>query len=132
MSDIQETPRHKKKRRSGVDPRARVSTSLSIRDHIIVHALRRLISRLYQLAKARPRAAKVQELLAEAQSEILRLDPDLHLVARMMDGLKGGAIGKLEEFQHAQEVLARFLPRPSVAQVPKRKPASKTTPTALA
>ena len=112
-------------RRSGVDRRARLLSSLSIRDHIIVHALRRLISRLYQLAKARSRAAKAQEILAEARSEILKLDPNLYLVAKKVDGLKGGPMGKLEEFQHAQEILARFLPGPSVAQAPKRNPASK-------
>jgi hypothetical protein len=114
-----------RERRSGVDRRARVLSSLSVRDHIIIHALRRLIGRLYQIAKTQSRYAKVQERLAEARSEILKLDPSLYLVAKVMDGLKGGAIGKLEEFQHAQEMLARFLPAPGTEKPTKRKSTSR-------
>lgn len=112
-------------RRSGVDRRAHILSTLSSRDHIVVHALRRLIGRLYQLAMAQPRSGKAQERLAEARSEILKLDPSLYLVAKAMDELKGGAIGKLEEFQRAQEILVRFMPRPSQALAPKRKSAAK-------
>jgi hypothetical protein len=120
-----ETVAVKRERRSGVDRRAHILSTLSTRDHIVVHALRRLIGRLYQLAKAQPRSGTAQERLAEARSEILKLDPSLYLVAKTIDGLKGGAIGKLEEFQHAQEMLARFMPRPSRASAPKRKSAGK-------
>jgi len=112
-------------RRSGVDRRAHVLSTLSSQDHIVVHALRRLIGRLYQLAMALPRSGKAQERLAEARSEILKLDPSLYLVAKAMDEIKGGAIGKLEEFQRAHEILVRFLPRPSKAAAPKRKSTSK-------
>lgn len=97
-------------RRTGVDRRARVLSTLSLRDHIIVHALRRLIGRLYQVAKTRPRTKRVQERLAAARSEILKLDPSLPTVAKLVDDLRSSPVAKLEEFEHAQDMLARFRP----------------------
>ena len=85
-----------------------------------VHALRRLIGRLYQLAKSRHRLEKAEGRLAEARSEILKLDPNLYLVAKTMDELKGSSITSVEEYEHAQEMLVRFKPRNSEVQPAKR------------
>jgi hypothetical protein len=115
----------RKERRSGVDRRARVLATLSTHEHIVVHALRRLIGRLYQLAQTHSRAERAQTQLADARSEILKLDPNLYLVAKTLDSLKSGAIAKLDEFQHAQEMLAHFMPRPSEAKPTRRKSVSK-------
>lgn len=112
-------------RRSDIDRRFRVLSTSSVRDHIVVHALRRLIGRLYQLAKSRYRSEKAEGRLAEARSEILKLDPNLYLVAKTMDELKGSSIAKVEEYEHAQEMLVRFKPRNSEVQPAKR--ASKST-----
>ena len=111
--------------RSGIDRRVRVLSTSSLRDHVVVHALRRLIGRLYQLAKSRHRSEKAEGRLAEARSEILKLDPNLYLVAKTMDKLKGSSIAKVEEYEHAQEMLVRFKPRNSEVQPTKR--ASKST-----
>jgi hypothetical protein len=92
---------------------------------VVVHALRRLIGRLYQLAKSRYRSEKAEERLAEARFEILKLDPNLYLVAKTMDELKGASIAKVEEYEHAQEMLVRFKPRKSEVQPAKR--VSKST-----
>jgi hypothetical protein len=116
----------RRERRSGVDRRARVLATLSTHEHIVVHALRRLIGRLYQLAQTRSRAERAQAQLADARSEILKLDPNLYLVAKTLDSLKTGAIAKLDEFQHAQEMLAHFMPRPSEAKPTRRKSASSS------
>lgn len=97
-------------RRMGVDRRARVLSTLSLRDHIIVHALRRLIGRLYQVAKSRPRTKRAQERLAAARSEILKLDPNLPTVAKLVNDLRSSPVAKLVEYEHAQEMLARFRP----------------------
>jgi hypothetical protein len=112
-------------RRSGIDRRFRVLSTSSIRDHMVVHALRRLIGRLYQLAKSRHRSEKAEGHLAEARSEILKLDPNLYLVAKTMDELKGSSITSVEEYAHAQEMLVRFKPRNNGVQPAKR--ASKST-----
>ncbi len=92
---------------------------------MVVYALRRLIGRLYQLAKSRHRSEKAEGRLAEARSEILKLDPNLYLVAKTMDELKGSSIAKVEEYEQAQEMLVRFKPRSSEVQPAKR--ASKST-----
>ncbi len=92
---------------------------------MVVHALRRLIGRLYQLAKSRHRSEKAEARLAEARSEILKLDPNLYLVAKAMDELKGSSITSVEEYERAQEMLARFKPRNSEVKPAKR--ASKST-----
>ena len=112
-------------RRSGIDRRFRVLSTSSVRDHVVVYALRRLIGRLYQLAKSRHRSEKAEGRLAEARSEILKLDPNLYLVAKTMDELKGSSIAKVEEYEQAQEMLVRFKPRSSEVQPAKR--ASKST-----
>ncbi len=112
-------------RRSGIDRRFRVLSTSSVRDHMVVYALRRLIGRLYQLAKSRHRSEKAEGRLAEARSEILKLDPNLYLVAKTMDELKGSSIAKVEEYEQAQEMLVRFKPRSSEVQPAKR--ASKST-----
>ena len=62
-------------RRSGINRRVRVLSTSSVRDHVAVHALRRLIGRLYQLAKSRHRSEKAEGRLAEARSEILKPYP---------------------------------------------------------
>ena len=113
-------------RRSDIDRRFRALSTSSVRDHMVVHALRRLIGRLYQLAKSRYPSEKAEGLLAEARSEILKLDPSLYLVAKTMDELKGSSIAKVEEYEHAQEMLVRFKPRNSKVQPAKR--ASKSRP----
>ncbi len=113
-------------RRSGIDRRFRVLSTSSVRDHMVVHALRRLIGRLYQLAKSRHRSEKAEERLAEARSEILKLDPNLYLVAKTMDQLKGFSIAKVEEYEHAQEMLVRFKPRNSEVQPAKRASTSRS------
>lgn len=112
-------------RRSGIDRRVRVLSTSSVRDHVVVHALRRLVGRLYQLAKSRHRSEKAEGCLAEARSEILKLDPNLYLVAKTMDEIKGSSIAKVEEYGQAQEMLVRFKPRSSEVQPTKR--ASKST-----
>ncbi len=112
-------------RRSGIDRRFRVLSTSSVSHHVVVHALRRLIGRLYQLAKSRHRSEKAEGRLAEARSEILKLDPNLYLVAKTMDELKGSSIAKVEEYEQAQEMLVRFKPRNSEVQPAKR--ASKST-----
>ncbi|MCZ6857973.1 MAG: hypothetical protein O7F70_08245, partial [Gemmatimonadetes bacterium] len=88
-------------RRSGVERRARILSSLSVRDHIIVHALRRLIGRLYQISQSRPRSEKISASLGEARAEILKLDPNLYTVAATMGKLKNTPIAKLEEYEHS-------------------------------
>jgi hypothetical protein len=113
-------------RRSGIDRRVRVLSTSSVRDHMVVHALRRLIGRLYQLAKSRHRSEKAAGRLAEARSEILKLDPNLYLVAKTMDQLKGFSIAKVEEYEHAQEMLVRFKPRNSEVQPAKRGSTSRS------
>lgn len=113
-------------RRSDIDRRFRVLSTSSVRDHIVVHALRRLIGRLYQLAKSRYRSEKVEERLAEARSEILKLDPNLYLVAKTMDKLKGSSIAKVEEYEHAREMLVRFKPRNGEVQPAKRASKSRS------
>jgi hypothetical protein len=112
-------------RRTGVDRRARVLSTLSLRDHIIVHALRRLIGRLYQVAEARPRTKRVQERLAAARSEILKLDPSLPTVAKLVDELRSSPVAKLEEYEHAQEMLARFRPGGNAGNGTGRAPARR-------
>jgi len=112
-------------RRSGIDRRFRVLSTSSVRDHVVVHALRRLIGRLYQLAKSRHRSEKAEGRLAEARSEILKLDPNLYLVAKTMDELKGSAITSVEEYEQAQEMLLRFKPRNSEVQPAKRASKSR-------
>ena len=107
-------------RRSDIDRRFRALSTSSVRDHMVVHALRRLIGRLYQLANSRYRSEKAEGLLAEARSEILKLDPSLYLVAKTMDELKGSSIAKVEEYEHAQKILLRFKPRTSEVQPAKR------------
>lgn len=113
-------------RRSGVDRRVRVLSTSSVRDHMVVHALRRLVGRLYQLAKSRHRSEKAEGRLAEARSEILKLDPNLYLIAKTMDELKGSAIAKLEEYERAQEMLVRFKPRNSEVRPAKRVSRSRS------
>lgn len=113
-------------RRSDIDRRFRVLSTSSVRDHIVVHALRRLIGRLYQLAKSRHRSEKAEGRLAEARSEILKLDPNLYLVAKTMDELKGSSIAKVEEYEHAQEMLVRFKPRNSEVQPARRASKSRS------
>lgn len=95
-------------RRSGVDRRARALSTLPVRDHIIIHALRRLIGRLYQISQSRPRAEKITAGLGEARSEILKLDPNLYTIAVTMERLKNTPVAKLEEYKRSQEMLARF------------------------
>ncbi len=112
-------------RRSGIDRRVRVLSTSPVRDHMAVHALRRLIGRLYQLAKSRHRSEKAEGRLAEARSEILKLDPNLYLVAKTMDELEGSSIAKVEEYEHAQEMLVRFKPRNSEVQPAKRASTSR-------
>ncbi len=112
-------------RRSDIDRRFRVLSTSSVRDHMVVHALRRLIGRLYQLAKSRYRSEKAEGSLAEARSEILKLDPSLNLVAKMMDELKGSSIAEVEEYEHAQKMLLRFKPRNSEVQPAKRASKSR-------
>ena len=113
-------------RRSGIDRRFRVLSTSSVRDHMVVHALRRLIGRLYQLAKSRHRSEKAEGHLAEARSEILKLDPNLYLVAKTMDELKGSSITSVEEYEHAQAMLVRFKPRHSEVQPGKRVSKSRS------
>lgn len=113
-------------RRSGIDRRVRVLSTSSVRDHVVVHALRRLVGRLYQLAKSRHRSEKAEGRLAEARSEILKLDPNLYLVAKTMDELKGSSIAKVEEYEQAQEMLVRFKPRNSEVQPGKRVSKSRS------
>jgi hypothetical protein len=93
---------------------------------MVVHALRRLIGRLYQLAKSRYRSEKAEGRLAEARSEILKLDPNLYLVAKTMDELKGSSIAKVEEYEHAQAMLVRFKPGNSEVQPAKRASKSRS------
>ena len=108
-------------RRSGVERRARILSSLSVRDHIIVHALRRLIGRLYQISQSRPRSEKISASLGEARAEILKLDPNLYTVAATMGKLKNTPIAKLEEYEHSREMLERFnAPRTSGASAAKQ------------
>lgn len=114
-------------RRSGIDRRVRVLSTSSVRDHRVVHALRRLIGRLYQLAKSRHRSEKAEGRLAEARSEILKLDPNLYVVAKAIDELKGSSIAKVEEYEQAQEMLVRFKPRKSEAQPAKRASKSRSS-----
>lgn len=95
-------------RRSGVDRRARALSTLPVRDHMIIHALRRLIGRLYQISQSRPRAEKITAGLGEARSEILKLDPNLSTIAVTMERLKNTPVAKLEEYKRSQEMLARF------------------------
>ena len=113
-------------RRSGIDRRVRVLSTSSVRDHVVVHALRRLVGRLYQLAKSRHRSEKAEGRLAEARSEILKLDPNLYVVAKTMDELKGSSIAKVEEYEQAQEMLVRFKPRNSEVQPGKRVSKSRS------
>ncbi len=113
-------------RRSGIDRRIRVLSTSSVRDHVVVHALRRLVGRLYQLATSRHRSEKAERCLAEARSEILKLDPNLYLVAKTMDELKGSSIAKVEEYEHAQQMLVRFKPRHSEVQPGKRVSKSRS------
>ena len=113
-------------RRSGIDRRVRVLSTSSVRDHVVVHALRRLVGRLYQLAKSRHRSEKAEGCLAEARSEILKLDPNLYVVAKTMDELKGSSIAKVEEYEQAQEMLVRFKPRNSEVQPAKRVSKSRS------
>ncbi len=112
-------------RRSGIDRRFRVLSTSSVSHHVVVHALRRLIGRLYQLAKSRHRSEKAEGRLAEARSEILKLDPNLYLVAKTMDELKGSSITSVEEYEQAQEMLLRFKPRSSEVQPAKRASKSR-------
>ena len=118
-------------RRRGVDRRARTLSTLGVRDHIIVHALRRLIGRLYQISQSRPRSEKISANLGEARAEILKLDPNLHTVAATMEKLKNTPIAKLEEYEHSREMLERFnAPRTSRASAGKqtrRAPAGRKT-----
>ncbi len=95
-------------RRRGVDRRARVLSTLPVRDHIIIHALRRLIGRLYQISQSRPRAEKITAVLGEARSEILKLDPNLYMIAVTMEKLKNTPVARLEDYKRSQEMLARF------------------------
>jgi len=113
-------------RRSDIDRRFRVLSTSSVRDHMVVHALRRLIGRLYQLAKSRYRSEKAERRLAEARSEILKLDPNLYLVAKTMDQVKGSSIAKVGEYEHAQKMLVRFKPRNSEVQSAKRASKSRS------
>ena len=113
-------------RRSGIDRRVRVVSTSSVRDHMVVHALRRLIGRLYQLAKSRHRSERAEGSLAEARSEILKLDPNLYLVAKTMDKLNGFSITKVEEYERVQEMLVRFKPRNSEVQPAKRASKSRS------
>ncbi len=113
-------------RRSGIDRRIRVLSTSPVRDHVVVHALRRLVGRLYQLAKSRQRSEKAEGYLAEARSEILKLDPNLYLVAKTMDGLKGSSVAKVEEYEQAQEMLVRFKPRNSEVRPAQRVSKSKS------
>jgi hypothetical protein len=121
-------------RRSGVERRARILSSLSVRDHILVHALRRLIGRLYQISQSRPRSEKISASLGEARVEILKLDPNLYTVAATMEKLKNTPIAKLEEYEHSREMLERFnAPRTSPASAAKqtrRAPAGRKTTSA--
>ncbi len=117
-------------RRRGVERRARTLSTLGVRDHIIVHALRRLIGRLYQISQSRPRSEKITATLGEARSEILKLDPNLHTVAITMEKLKNTPIAKLEEYEHSREMLVRFNPPPrtsraSVAKQTRGGPAGR-------
>ncbi len=114
-------------RRSGIDRRIRVLSTSPVRDHVVVHALRRLVGRLYQLATSRHRSEKAERCLAEARSEILKLDPNLYLVAKAIDELKGSSIAKVEEYEHAQEMLVRFKPRNSKVQPAKRASKSRSS-----
>ncbi len=95
-------------RRRGVDRRARALSTLPVRDHIIIHALRRLIGRLYQISQSRPRAEQITAGLGEARSEILKLDPNLYTIAVTMEKLKNTPIAKSEEYKRSQEMLLRF------------------------
>ncbi len=95
-------------RRRGVERRARAHSTLPVRDHIIIHALRRLIGRLYQISQSRPRSEKISATLGEARSEILKLDPNLHAVSVTMEKLKNTPIAKLEEYERSREILVRF------------------------
>ena len=106
-------------RRRGVDRRARVLSTLSVNDHIVIHALRRLIGRLYQMSQSRPRSEKITAGLEEARSEILKLDPNLYTIAVTMEKLKNTGIAKLEEYKRCQEMLVRLNP-------------AKTSPTSTA
>ncbi len=95
-------------RRRGVDRRVRALSTLPVRDHIIIHALRRLIGRLYQISQGRPRAEKITAGLGKARSEILKLDPNLYTIAVTMEKLKNTPVAKLEEYKRSQEMLVRF------------------------
>ena len=95
-------------RRRGVDRRARVLSTLPVHDHIIIHALRRLIGRLHQMSRAGPRSEKITAGLGEARSEILKLDPNLYTIAVTMEKLKNTPIAKSEEYKRSQEMLVRF------------------------
>ncbi len=107
-------------RRRGVDRRARVLSTLPVRDHIIIHALRRLIGRLYQISQSRPRAEKITAGLGEARSEILKLDPNLYTIAATMEKLKNTPVAKLEEYKRSEEMLVRFnAPETSLASAVK-------------
>ncbi len=110
-------------RRRGVDRRARVLSTLSSQDHIIIHALRRLIGRLYQMSQSRPRSEKITADLGKVRSEILKLDPSLYTVAVTMEKLKNTAIAKLDEYKRCQEMLLRFSPpeTPSASTVKKTR-----------
>lgn len=118
-------------RRRGVDRRARVLSSLSVRDHIIIHALRRLIGRLYQISQSRPRSEKITAHLGEARSEILKLDPNLHSIAVTMEKLNNAAIANVEEYKRSQEMLVRFNPpvtsATSTAKETRRAPGERKT-----
>ena len=95
-------------RRRGVDRRARALSTLPVRDHIIIHALRRLIGRLYQISQSRPRAEKIIAGLGEARAEILELDPNLYTITDMMEKLKNTPVARLEEYKRSREMLVRF------------------------
>ena len=97
-------------RRRGVDRRARALLTLSAQDHIIIHALRRIIGRLYQMSQSRPRSEKITADLGKVRTETLKLDPNLSTIAVAMEKLKSTAIAKLDEYKRCQEMLVRFRP----------------------
>ncbi len=111
-------------RRTGIDRRARALTRMTAQHHIVVYALRRLVSRLYRMALAQPRPGKAETHLAEARTEVLKLDPNLYAVRAALDALSNTPIAKEPEYEQARGMLGQF--ETPAARAETTKPARKT------
>jgi hypothetical protein len=105
---------------------------MATQDQIVVYALRRIISRLYRLALARARPGKAGTRLAEARTEVLKLDPNLYAVRAALDALSNTPIAREPEYEQARGMLGQF-ESPAVhgeTTNPARKTATRKKPAA--